>query len=307
MTTLTVHQIQPFLQGCGYRAGLLRGNYELPEVGRPIPLVAFARQPLDARTACVSVVEANGDAKAAVRAVWEVGSPVAFACAQSGLEWWEQRAEAPVLRHRVAVDRLPAFFDDHRRELAPEAVYRAKMWGTPKSAYQLDFVDMGLMPMVEAETGRRVSKVLERSIRSLEEHLGLDEMRDDEAQWLIRAAFWLLAAKILRDKDVPAFRQIDLADPARVFDAVAHHYGAGDGISLSRPGAEAALRYVCENVVEPMSSLGHMTTESLAYVYENALHFARDPEEAKRPQHTGLHRGLRAGQASPMGRADPVA
>jgi hypothetical protein len=56
-------------------------------------------------------------------------------------------------------------------------------------------------------------------------HLKPQEVTAPWSRWLFQSTFWLLAAKILRDKHVPAFRALDLRDIDEVFSRVATHYG----------------------------------------------------------------------------------
>ena len=46
----------------------------------------------------------------------------------------------------------------------------------------------------------------------------------DDAHWLTKANFWLLAAKLLHDKRVPRFINLDLHDVRTAFARVAYHY-----------------------------------------------------------------------------------
>ncbi len=96
----------------------------------------------------------------------------------------------------------------------------------------------------------------------------------EDGHWLLKSAFWLLAAKILRDKRVPGFITLDLFDIGDVFAKVARHYHSRDaesfGIEVRTRKQHAALE-VAAGEIANISHLGHVTTESLAYVYESAL------------------------------------
>ena len=76
------------------------------------------------------------------------------------------------------------------------------------------------MPLVEGEIGKALSNLVEHVILDMRYHLKSQEMTATLSRWLFQSAFWLLAAKILRDKNVPTFRALDLIDIDEVFSHV---------------------------------------------------------------------------------------
>jgi hypothetical protein len=186
------------------------------------------------------------------------------------MQWWRQGVENPQYLETVSASELPRFFREHQQSLAPHAIYRAKTRGRFESAYQLSFVDAGLMPLIEGEIGKALSNLVERVILDMRNHLKPQEMTATLSRWLFQSAFWLLAAKILRDKNVPTFRALDLIDIDEVFSHVATHYGTSSYQPISGQQAQEALT-VAAHAFSQFSHLGHVTTESLSYVYENTL------------------------------------
>ncbi|MEO8351896.1 MAG: N-6 DNA methylase [Chthoniobacteraceae bacterium] len=83
----------------------------------------------------------------------------------------------------------------------------------------------------------------------------------------MKANFWLLAGKLLRDKHVPKFIRLDLNDVQDVFDRVAEHYGAlrvRANRRLKAFGGAAA-------VAAAFPSFRSISTETLGALYEEAL------------------------------------
>jgi hypothetical protein len=79
-----------------------------------------------------------------------------------------------------------------------------------------------------------------------------------------------LAAKILRDKEVSPFPTLDFTDIDDVFSRIATHYGSSlSSESLTSQEREALA--AASQAIAQFSHLGHMTAESLGYVYENTL------------------------------------
>ncbi|MGE0377310.1 MAG: class I SAM-dependent DNA methyltransferase [Planctomycetaceae bacterium] len=192
-----------------------------------------------------------------------------FVCFRGSLQWWKQGATSAEWLETVTAARVNEFFDRRREEFSPEVVYRAKTLGRVRSEYQLTFVDVGLMPLVEAEVGKRVSDLIERNVLALKSRLGWDEITSAQGHWLLQTVFWLVSAKILRDKKVPSFEEIDLNDVNDVFERVAGHYGSHPpkvGAKVRREALRESAR-----TVDQFASLSVLTTESLAHVYENTL------------------------------------
>jgi hypothetical protein len=199
-----------------------------------------------------------------------LGAPVFFVCCEGQMQWWRQGVGNPQYLDTVSASELPRFFQEHRQSLAPHAIYRAKTRGRFESAYQLSFVDAGLMPLVEGEIGKALSNLVERVILEIRNHLKPQEMTATLSRWLFQSAFWLLAAKILRDKNVPTFRSLDLVNIDEVFSHVATHYGTSSYQPIHGQQAREALTAAAHSFSQ-FSHLGHVTTESLSYVYENTL------------------------------------
>ena len=267
---LAAASLAPYLRGCGYQGRLLRAHFRFGD-GWEAPLVGFAHEPADARSACIAAVNGEGNSKTVVGDLRQLGAPVFLVCEAGQLQWWRQGRVEPSLLETHPASAVPQFFAKHARDLSPEAVYRAKTWGSFRKEYQLSFVDVGLMPLVDHEIGQRLTSLVERVVHSVREELWpKKEIRVEQGAWLLKSVFWLVAAKILHDKGVPAFGSLDLLDVDTVLQAVGKHYGARSGVSVPGAPEREALLGAAQEVVR-FAGLGHVTTESLAYVYENAL------------------------------------
>ena len=256
------------MRSCGYRADLLRSDFRYGD-NASVPLVGFAQMPMDSRSACVAVLTANREPRVAVEACRPLGSPVVFVCFQDTLQWWKQGTASAERIESIPSDRVDRFFQSHQDDFSPEAVYRAKTLGRVRSEYQLSFVDLGLMPLVEEETGEALSHLIERNVSGVKNRLGWSDVTDEQGHWLLKSVFWIVSGKILRDKQVPHFKDIELTDVEDVFSRVAKHYGTTPFAAGSRQKLEALEESA--RIVNQFSSLALTTTESLAYVYENTL------------------------------------
>jgi N-6 DNA Methylase len=234
-----------------------------------VPLVGFAQPPADSRSACLAVLSPTTAPRAAVEACRPLGAPLVFVCFQNTLQWWKQGATSAEYLESIPTNNVEQFFQSHQKEFSPDAVYRAKTWGRFQTEYQLSFVDLGLMPLVEAEVGRSIGRLIERNVTELKRSLGWKQVNTEDGHWLLKSIFWLVSGKILQDKQVPSFQSLNLQDPEEVFRRVGTHYGA-KAIAIGSRKKLQALRESA-HVVSQFSSLVLTTTEALAYVYENTL------------------------------------
>src|SRR5882724_6620002 len=136
-------QLQPYLVGCGYDQTRLAFDVEVDSPCR-IPLVAFAHSPHDSRSACVAVLDEVAKPEVDVAQCRSVGAPLVFAPFNDRWQLWKQGTERPQLIESIGPSELTNFFVN-RTDLSPESVYRAKTWARFDNAYQLTFVDLGLM------------------------------------------------------------------------------------------------------------------------------------------------------------------
>lgn len=265
---LTPLSLRGSLKECGYRADLLKGDFAYGE-NQVAPIVAFAQQPADSRSACVVVLAGGAAPQLAVEACKPLGAPVVFLCYENSLQWWKQGSQRAEHLQTVQSNDVDAFFRENHNRFSPDAIYRAKTWGRFQSAYQLSFVDLGLMPVVEKQVGTALSGLIERSVAGIKQRLGWAEISAEQGQWLLQSVFWLLSAKILHDKQVPSFSALDLGDVNEVFARLGKHYGTAPVASGSKRNLEA-LAHEAQSIHQ-FSSLVLTTTEALAYVYENTL------------------------------------
>lgn len=266
---MKISSIKTHLVGCGYRSDWLRSNYRFREDQTVKPLVGFSQLPFDARSSCVAVLESQGDPRGEVEQCRPTGAPLVFVCAGDSLQWWQQTTGTPQWLESVREDRIGEFFDANKDDFSPNAIYRAKTWGRFRTEFQLSFVDTGLMPLVEEEVGLALEKLIERNVTLTKSRLGWDDVSAEQGHWLLKSVFWLVSAKILHDKEIGQFVDLDLTDFHASFAALADHYGM-PAIQVSNNAKRQAMAIVAEDIAR-FSNLSLTTTESLAHVYENTL------------------------------------
>lgn len=261
--------MKPYLEDCGYDPKLLFSSYHFGD--HVAELAAFAQYPADARSACVVVADLPGDPAFEIAAYREMGAPIVFVPSKDSMQWWTQGIHKPEFRANIGKSELGSFFERHRDEFSPLAVYRAKTRGRFEKQFQLSFVDVGLVQLVEGEIGKALSRLVERVVSKMKEELDGGALNERSDEWLFQSVFWLLAAKILQDKKVPSFGELDLLNVQDVFSRVARHYGTRPfAWGADKPARVQALAGAARSIKQ-FSNVSNVTSESLAYLYENAL------------------------------------
>ena len=258
----------PLLRECGYDGARLATGYEVNK--KIYPLVGFASNPWDSDSACIAVVEANGAPLDAAKACRDLGAPIVWVRNNGTVDWWTQHAVGPTRRDSKPIEQFHTLVQQEKARLHPTSVYRAKTLGRLAKDKQLEFVDVGLMPLLRAEAGEKLGGLVEAMTRDTLEALGQTTPSKKTLRRVFTDVFRLLAGKILRDKRVGDFSTLDLDDVSSVLSSVAVHYGAVQTDAKPNRQWKAALKHAA-NRISGFGDVRVVSPESLAYVYEHAL------------------------------------
>lgn len=265
---LTAASLVPHLRRCRYVDALLATDYDF---GRgTVPLAGFADTPHDARSICIAAVDTDSDPSNAVASLKPLGAPVIFACHSGRMQWWKQTTGSPEILESIDAGQVKGFFSEHAADFAPANIFEGKTRRRLPGQTQLTFVDAGLMPLVEHESGAELSSLVERVIRGMEKSLGRHIKTGAEVDAVYKSTFWLLAAKVLREKRVQNFITIKLDDIDDVFRRVGLHYGDTNGLPPGGKSWRAAITEAADTI-DGFPRLAHVSTDALAHVYENAM------------------------------------
>ena len=229
------HVFNAVLRGLGrlgYRDELLRRSYSFTDwfASEPetptVPAAAFGRSPEDYDSACIAVLF-NGRTQEVSRCR-ALGAPFAIEVQEDGIVPWrigrDDRTTQPT-SGRIPAAAMERFFRAIETKWSPGAVLRAKNIGKPVGPAELDWVDTGLIPALEAEVSTKLDRMLRRALQEgrSAHRRSVGNQTDDEA--LFRLVFRLLAAKVFKDRHVPGFRQLDAqSDPREALRKVCDYY-----------------------------------------------------------------------------------
>ncbi|MEX0641493.1 MAG: N-6 DNA methylase [Pirellulales bacterium] len=261
-------ECKSLLEECGYSGSRLALNYRLN--GLSLPLVGFASKPWDFDSACIAVVDAKGDGKQAVRSCYDLAAPVVWVCRNGSIDWWVQHASNPTLFASRAAREFPDLVRAHKSQLDPASIYRGKTIARIDTARQLDFVDIGLMPLRREEAGKKLGDLVEEMTRTTLRALHQSSPSKAILREVFISVFRLLAGKILKDKGVRGFSSLDLTDPASALVAVAKHYNTTGSVPHVTPAWSTALKPAA-SLLDDAGSFAVVSPETLAYVYEHTL------------------------------------
>jgi hypothetical protein len=166
-----------------------------------------------------------------------------FAIFRGNLQVWKPGPyNAVCLEESLSLSQIPAYFAEHQTEFTPSRIYDAKTRGRlPGSNRQLRFVDVGLLPFAENEIGSKLTETVVTIIDLLLDSFQSKRYSKKREDWILKSTFRLIAAKILKDKNVANFSSLDITNLSDVFRRVQHHYGSLDRITLGQPEQQGAL------------------------------------------------------------------
>ena len=265
----------------GYHADAIVADYVFSDIlsagadSRSVALAAFSHTPPSYRSAAIAAEETRGrDAAAIVVEYRSLGAPLLFVIDDAALAVtaWQVRAEgAPSLILRSHVADLPALFATHREEWAPLAIHRAKSIGQFDRSYQLDFVDLGLLPAIEGEVqvklGRLLEATLAETLRARHGPTG-EAIVDDRS--MFRTTFRLLAAKVLNDRGHELASQWSSDDIDSVLDTISDYYRL-PRFPEERVPEHRAIFAAAWDRLRAGINFRNISADDLAFVYENTL------------------------------------
>ena len=259
----------------GYRAEAIVRDYTFADVldpadtTREVALAAFTQTPPSYRSAALAAVPAaRSDTLQLVRAHRALGAPLLFVIEGDRLSLWQVRDDTPLrLREGLHVGELPGLFERNRDKWRPDAIHRAKSIGAVDRSYQLDFVDLGLLPAVEGEIRTKLDRLL---VNMLKAAFDAKHDKPPNTRLLFRVVFRLLAAKVLQDRRHPDAQLWNADELVSILAAIESYYSLspvqiGDRHDVL-PSFSAAWECLRDGI-----SFANISSDDLAFVYENTL------------------------------------
>jgi len=269
-----VRRIEQGVRRIGYRTAAIQSRYTFNDFTaddtqvQSVDLAVFTQTPASYRSAAFGVVQADAaEAERVVTARRALGAPLFFVVENAHVSLWQVFGVGPSrLLQRVPLGHIDSLFETHKATWSPEAIHRAKSIGKLDSAYQLDFVDAGLLPAIEGQIHLKLDRLLTRVLGTIT----IDTSTPSDGRTVFQGVFRLLAAKVLFDRQHTLTQQWN---PQRV-GSVLNGIGAYYNLSQQERFASAIdSRRFAEawTMLRDGVNVANISSDDLAYVYENTL------------------------------------
>lgn len=269
-------QVKEGLELLGYRGSLLREDYSFADIlGSAyslctIPLATFAQEPPSYQNACFGVVISNGQSGVPLVARYRsLGAPHIIEVKEGEIRRWMMTSQGdPKLLEVISPEQITGLFEHHKQDWSPDQILRAKSMGEEDFATQLDFFDVGLLPLIDGEVHEKLDTLLRRTVlSSVEQYKARYPHTEPDYPGLVRLLFRLIAAKILNDRNYPGNWLNE--DPRIVVKAV-------EGFYFREPTAKPVLgdyatQVTAWNSIRSAFYFQNLSVEALAHVYENTF------------------------------------
>ena len=270
--TAVLDHIAKETERLGYRADAILRDYPFSTLTTPgdpstrrAPLAVFTQTPPSYRSAAfgAAVTEENG-AEVLVRGFRDLGAPLFFVVEADTVSVWQVYAGGPPrLIERASLDAIDRLFEARRDTWNPDSIHRAKSIGRFNAAYQLDFVDIGLMPAIEGQIHEKLDRLLNETLAATRDAGVAD---DDKA--MFQGVFRLVAAKILTDREHRASATWNKDDVRSVLAGIGNFYGLTDAFPTEAVGGKLSAAW---NILRSGLNVSNISADDLAFVYENTL------------------------------------
>ena len=278
MNATTISQrIQGELRNIGYRDDLLIPDYEYADSSsdihplRRILLAGFAQTPPTYRNACIGVVATNGlSGTDLIKNHRSLGAPLIFETGSTFVNRWKMtRSGDPEFIERIESRQIENAFARNKEIWQPEKIFRAKSISLESSPYQLDFIDIGLMPALEGTTHKKLERLLKETFAEIIKLYQRYNQNAPSSEYIFRLVFRLIAAKVFRDRKFPG--EWESNDAADVLKAVETHYNANSQNVLPAIKYRREILSLAWELISSAFHFQNLSVDDLAFIYENTF------------------------------------
>jgi type I restriction-modification system DNA methylase subunit len=276
MTNKIISKIEDAFIEIGYRRNLIQKDYKYADLfstGEPVRSIqraVFGQEPFDYRSACfgVQLVDPKHSTFTLVNNLRALGAPQIFIINNNKTELWAITEGQPILREKYDTYYLHNVIIQNGQDWQPQSIMRAKSGFAKPGPRQLDFVDIGLLPALEHEVAEKIDYLLRDILNYIEDEFKQHRLHFD-ASAVFRIVFNLLAAKLLKDRNISNSRSIDFSLPKTALRAVQNHYGS----SLTATSAimpKTTLESISQKIGKSFQFC-NLSVDTLTYIYENTF------------------------------------
>lgn len=258
------------VQSAGYAREAVLRNYRYADYlddsqeVRRVDLAAFAEMPPSYRSACVAVARFNQDqaSQQCLADLRALGARLVVALGPRQASLWDMDSGIPKKMEDLPVSQVGRLIHTKAADWSPAAILRAGEVKAPEP-YQFDFGDLGLIPLIESQVNEKLDRVIREVLAGC---IQQDPLFESGRQFskLIRVVFWLLAAKVLADKEHPGLETKPVTG-IQALEVAQRHYGD------KPPLVEQSVTDWAWERIQQGFHFQNLSVDALAFVYENTL------------------------------------
>ena len=168
----------------------------------------------------------------------------------------------------IQANEIKNAFEHNKDRWSPEKIFRAKLINQQKTAHQLDFVDIGLMPALRGMIDKKLDRLL-NSIISEAIHLFKQQNNyEPNNESLFRLVFRFLAAKIFRDRQHHGNWGDN--DARNIINEINSFYNFSD-IERQNIIDDPGIQQIIWNKFTDSFNFQNLSVDDLAFIYENTF------------------------------------
>lgn len=261
----------------GYRGDLLVRDCQYADVTgdryevREVALGGFARTPRSYRNACIGVVVSNDLVGAkAVAQHRALGAPLLFEVRDKTIERWKvTESGEPEWKESIAHSQIRSAFISHAAEWEPDRIFRAKVLGEVEGVSQLDFFDVGLLPLLEGMIHKKLDKLLRNALHKIEQAYENYNHTKPNYEDLYRLVFRLIVAKVMRDRNHSIGTKAN--DAISILTAVENYYKVENQPILPMARQREAILDEAWKAISSAFHFQNLSVDDLAFIYESSF------------------------------------
>jgi hypothetical protein len=274
---IVLQQIEDVLREIGYRDVLLKKKYEYADVIAnqykvgTIDIATFAQTPPSYRNACIGVVVSNDISSVEHVAQYQsLGAPLIFEITSSTVNRWKITGNGmPELKESISHENIINAFRNNKSEWRPDRIFRAKALGENSGPVQLDFYDVGLMPLLQGMIQSKLDKLFRGVLTDIIKTHEAFDRRDPDYKDLFRLVFRLVAAKVMRDRNYPG--NWNSSDAAEVLNAVENYYKIDSDKLIPLASHRKEILDAAWKSIYSAFHFQNLSVDDLAYIYERSF------------------------------------
>jgi hypothetical protein len=273
----------------GYRGALLEEKYGFCDWFTPacekreVLAAAFGQTPVAYDSALIGIVQANGLCEQAlVNQYRSLGAPIILEIDAAEIREWavSHKENGHALVDRYPLNRVRELLTSRASDWRPDVFLRAKNIGDFHWLSQLDLFS-GLVPELEEQIQDKLDPLLRETLAATKHAYREEAGRDPDESKLFKLVFWLLTAKVFRDRRVRGFASLG-PNADQLLSTIAAHYNAEVPHLLTKDARRVAANRIWADL-----DFRNLSVEVLSHIWSTTL---IDPHIRLR---LGIHRTSR--------------